>query len=872
MKKLITLLTLLITNSIVCLFAQNSEYDSLMQKAKEYETQKKYVYAMGTYWDAILASDNYDESSDAYSKYIDLFAAFKSGKPGLDEYDEFSIYDEWNKAWDEWILYQADSPMFYISFDQLKKGELDYETKTASYKITAHYKESDKIQIIENALSVGWNKAKQSNWKDIIFPEKYKEFAKQKKAFFFYQDKQTGDYTNNIVTGYSWKARMLVYNGTESYTELVSTDGGPIRYGPDGAVNAKKVTKTRKLSGSYPLMTIDFDVLDNDGNVLLQSINSYCGFTLRFDKVPQDVMKIIDSGEYKIKPVRLKIKYGYLSEDPSQKEIDALAEKIIDVPTIETIRDINLNKFYDKQKEIIAEAKNRNASNSINTENLIESVTLPFPESCYDILITGSKCIPNLKVTNELEYCNELSKLLGLEPYYKNINKKSEVNSKANGFRVIECFGLYESGYYYNEIDGKKFESIISETKNGSKYCVVRPHNPQKSKVGFEERKKIFSEMQDKIAEEEKKRIEKENIENNLANGIVVIPEGVEEITEYYVTHDIHDKNKVVSVVIPSTAKKITEYAFKNCSSLKSVIIPEGVKTIEEGAFYKCSSLESVKLPLSITTIGNAAFYECKALNNIELPENLKTIGESAFAKCSSLKSVRISDTVKTIGKGAFSECTSLESINIPKSITTIGERAFWVCESLKSIVIPQSVDSIGNSVFYGCKSLKTVNISGNIKSITDELFYGCESLENITLPESITRIGKSAFYCCTSLNKISLPYNVKIIDDSSFAGCTALKVIVIPENVSTIGNWAFATSGLESLNIPKSVSMIKDEAFAHNTNLKTVLISEGITGIGKTVFLDCPCLNSIEIPKKLKNKKELKDFINTYNKILKYY
>ena len=73
-------------------------------------------------------------------------------------------------------------------------------------------------------------------------------------------------------------------------------------------------------------------------------------------------------------------------------------------------------------------------------------------------------------------------------------------------------------------------------------------------------------------------------------------------------------------------------------------------------------------------------------------------------------------------------------------------------------------------------------------------------------------------------------------------------------------------------MNIPKSVSMIKDEAFAHNTNLKTVLISEGITGIGKTVFLDCPCLNSIEIPKKLKNKKELKDFINTYNKILKYY
>ena len=53
-KSLITkaILPLLIGSS---LFAQSAEYNELLKKAKDYESKKQYVYALGTYWDAMEA-------------------------------------------------------------------------------------------------------------------------------------------------------------------------------------------------------------------------------------------------------------------------------------------------------------------------------------------------------------------------------------------------------------------------------------------------------------------------------------------------------------------------------------------------------------------------------------------------------------------------------------------------------------------------------------------------------------------------------------------------------------------------------------------------------------------------------------------------
>ena len=81
---------------------------------------------------------------------------FISGKPGFEEYDDFSLYDAWVAVFDEWMLYQAGiNNLFYFNFDKLERGELNYEKKTATYSIKAHKIMSDKCRLFTEALKNG---------------------------------------------------------------------------------------------------------------------------------------------------------------------------------------------------------------------------------------------------------------------------------------------------------------------------------------------------------------------------------------------------------------------------------------------------------------------------------------------------------------------------------------------------------------------------------------------------------------------------------------------------------------------------------------------------------------------------------------------
>ena len=55
--------------SVCASFAQNESYEQLMQKASDYEKQDKIVYALGTYYDAIIAGTTLQETRDALLKY-----------------------------------------------------------------------------------------------------------------------------------------------------------------------------------------------------------------------------------------------------------------------------------------------------------------------------------------------------------------------------------------------------------------------------------------------------------------------------------------------------------------------------------------------------------------------------------------------------------------------------------------------------------------------------------------------------------------------------------------------------------------------------------------------------------------------------------
>lgn len=167
--------------------------------------------------------------------------------------------------------------------------------------------------------------------------------------------------------------------------------------------------------------------------------------------------------------------------------------------------------------------------------------------------------------------------------------------------------------------------------------------------------------------------------------------------------------NEVRKITLPSSLKKIGDFAFYYCQKIEEIIIPKNVTSIGEWAFCHCQSLESVEIPSSVTSIGDNAFIGCTNLASLELSYGIKSIGNGAFQGCTSLESVKLPNSIESLGSEAFFECVSLTSITLPSNIEIVPPYFVANCSVLKSIEIPASVKTVWSGAFYQCKTLKSI-------------------------------------------------------------------------------------------------------------------------------------------------------------------
>lgn len=55
MKLRKVIIAILTAATSLAAFAQNADYNALLSKGKDYENKKQFVYALGTYYDAVAA-------------------------------------------------------------------------------------------------------------------------------------------------------------------------------------------------------------------------------------------------------------------------------------------------------------------------------------------------------------------------------------------------------------------------------------------------------------------------------------------------------------------------------------------------------------------------------------------------------------------------------------------------------------------------------------------------------------------------------------------------------------------------------------------------------------------------------------------------
>jgi hypothetical protein len=290
---------------------------------------------------------------------------------------------------------------------------------------------------------------------------------------------------------------------------------------------------------------------------------------------------------------------------------------------------------------------------------------------------------------------------------------------------------------------------------------------------------------------------------NIPVNGVVVIPNTINDLTVTSIGDEAFIGSTLTSVTIPDSVTSIGQYAFDYCPSLTNVSIGDGVSSIGIYAFSDCANLTAIVVDLnnlSYSSVSGVLFDKHQTtliafpggIGNYTVPPGVSSIGDYAFAVCPSLTSITISNSVTNIGDYAFYDCPSLTSITISNGVTNIGDYAFDDCTVLISVTIPASVTSIGDDVFNNCESLTSVTIPASVTSIGQDAFEMCIGLTSVTIPDSVTNIGEEAFEDCQSLTNVSIGNGVITIGNNAFDGCVSLPSVSIGSGVTNIGIYAF--------------------------------------------------------------------------------
>lgn len=281
-------------------------YNALLNKAKDFENKGEYVYALGTYYDAWEAYTEY--ADDASNGFVKLSNIIKSGKPGTGTYNEFTIHDGWVALLQNAEKYWTEYCPFYLIFD-IKKGDLDFATRTASYNVEINYARISKYEeIMNDTIITGLRKAWKEDWKDI--PKNWPERS-------VYMNPQ-GKYLQNGAALFEIPSER-----SDSALRLNDIAWGGGRKGVYCAWNVYLDTRTnvwRDIEEYYRLYDMKLAICDLSGKELLKGervLLGSGGSTYTFKGVSTAIMDLIDTGKTKIKVAELYLEYGKFNEADS---------------------------------------------------------------------------------------------------------------------------------------------------------------------------------------------------------------------------------------------------------------------------------------------------------------------------------------------------------------------------------------------------------------------------------------------------------------------------------------------------------------------------------------------------------------------------
>ena len=392
--------------------------------------------------------------------------------------------------------------------------------------------------------------------------------------------------------------------------------------------------------------------------------------------------------------------------------------------------------------------------------------------------------------------------------------------------------------------------------------------------------------------------------DNKLEN--IIIPDGIEEIG--YGAF-VSNKNNLTDVKIPSSVKKIEDYAFGGGNKIKSVTVLNAKAEISEKSFcffslsndddipnieklygYKWSTAEEYatknNIPFELLTdieikgIKYKIDYNTKKLtitgitSKADIEKNYPyglSISETidiGYEKCTvsaiadealkdlPVKKILMPDTIETIGKKAFANNKITEMV-LSEKLKSIGDNAFEDCTQLNWIYIPKSVKTIGQSLFKNNTIVKVYCYNDSVAKTSAE--NAGRPIYEVDKPYPGEGTGDCAVdgivYSLNKTDKTAVVGGLK--DDVTRKIFNNFNHVTIPAQIKVgyqtykvkgVGSNAISDENIETLTIEDEVEMLGLKAFKGCSNLKKVDMPKSMTYIDIEAFAECYKLKEINI------------------------
>lgn len=433
-------------------------YKNHLSKAKEYESKKRYAYALGAYYDAMGVDFAPDEKQEAINGYTTLVKSILSGNPGLGSYNEFTIHDEWKNLLIDAEKFGCSFNPFEVTVGNLVKGDLDYTTKTASYSASISYKVGNRYKYTIGIIENGYKKAYKEDWKDL--PKEWPTYSVS--------------YKGNDVYNVEGVCIFAVKKDKFSNAHYNAFAVNELRHA--------EIVLGRNMWNSFnTLMDCKFNIVDENGKELVKPVRCLLGYenTVTFKGITPDVMDLIENRKVSINPINYYLQYGkyYSPQDYGGRAlIKDFAE--LKLP-IDTAVFNNGDNVIDKTYKAVCDAVSNSFKNDRN--NIEMSETEVTQELYFSIMgknpskISGAFYpVTNVSWFDAIKFCNKLSLTNGLDPVYEipsiyteefledgdyrefyDVFSRSifeiEINRNASGYRLPNMYELESYEGWTNE-------------------------------------------------------------------------------------------------------------------------------------------------------------------------------------------------------------------------------------------------------------------------------------------------------------------------------------------------------------------------------------------------------------------------------------